>query len=230
MRWAQAEELGFDHAWTYDHVVWGGLPESEWFGAVPTLTAAATVTTRLSLGFFVASPNFRHPVPLARDLQEFTDLLDRVLSTDHVTSRGRWFSATDMRLRGEPIRPRNPLLLAGNGPRSVGYAARNGDGWLTPGPRATDLDEWYDAVAISSAQLDDSLARVGRDRTDLPTHLSRDSSPMASLTSKSVFDDMAGRAAELGFSDVISHWPRDTDPYRARVEVLREVSDGFTHR
>ena len=24
--WRRAEELGFDHAWTYDHLVWGGLP------------------------------------------------------------------------------------------------------------------------------------------------------------------------------------------------------------
>ena len=27
-RWRAAEDLGFDHAWTYDHLVWGGLPES----------------------------------------------------------------------------------------------------------------------------------------------------------------------------------------------------------
>ena len=33
--------MGFDHAWTYDHLVWAGLPDSPWFGALPTLTAAA---------------------------------------------------------------------------------------------------------------------------------------------------------------------------------------------
>ena len=25
-QWRAAEELGFDHAWTYDHLVWAGLP------------------------------------------------------------------------------------------------------------------------------------------------------------------------------------------------------------
>ena len=40
----RAEEMGFDHAWTYDHLVWAGLPDSPWFGALPTLTAAAMVT------------------------------------------------------------------------------------------------------------------------------------------------------------------------------------------
>ena len=35
--WRAAEEMGFDHAWTYDHLVWGGLPDASWFAAVPTL-------------------------------------------------------------------------------------------------------------------------------------------------------------------------------------------------
>ena len=37
--WRRAQELGFDHAWTYDHLVWGGLPDSPWYGTIPTLTA-----------------------------------------------------------------------------------------------------------------------------------------------------------------------------------------------
>ena len=40
-RWRRAEELGFDHAWTYDHIGWRDLVEGPWFDAVPTLTAAA---------------------------------------------------------------------------------------------------------------------------------------------------------------------------------------------
>ena len=42
--WRRSEELGFDHAWTYDHLTWGGLPDSPWYGTVSTLTAAAMVT------------------------------------------------------------------------------------------------------------------------------------------------------------------------------------------
>lgn len=40
-RWAATEAMGFDHAWTYDHLIWGGLPEAPWTGAVPALAAAA---------------------------------------------------------------------------------------------------------------------------------------------------------------------------------------------
>src|SRR5947207_1956583 len=44
-QWRTAEDLGFDHAWTYDHLVWAGLPESPWYGTTPTITAAALVAS-----------------------------------------------------------------------------------------------------------------------------------------------------------------------------------------
>ena len=67
-RWRGAEELGFDHAWTYDHLSWRGLAGERWHATIPTLTAAAMVTERIRLGTFVASPNYRHPVPFAKDV------------------------------------------------------------------------------------------------------------------------------------------------------------------
>src|SRR5207248_11679651 len=72
--WRRAEALGFEHAWTYDHLAWRTLRESPWFGAVPTLTAAAMATERMRLGPLVASPNFRHPVPLAKELVTLDDI------------------------------------------------------------------------------------------------------------------------------------------------------------
>lgn len=73
-KWQRAEALGFDHVWTYDHVVWDGLPSSPWFGAVPTLAAAGLVTERIRIGTLVATPNFRHPVPFARELLTLDDI------------------------------------------------------------------------------------------------------------------------------------------------------------
>ncbi|MFF7790341.1 LLM class flavin-dependent oxidoreductase [Streptomyces sp. NPDC007991] len=75
-RWQAAEAYGFAHAWTFDHLGWGPLVEHTWFGAVPTLSAAATVTSRIELGFMVASPNFRHPLSFARDVLAVDDLSD----------------------------------------------------------------------------------------------------------------------------------------------------------
>jgi alkanesulfonate monooxygenase SsuD/methylene tetrahydromethanopterin reductase-like flavin-dependent oxidoreductase (luciferase family) len=72
--WRRAEELGFDHVWTYDHLAWRSLRDAPWFGAIPTLTAAATATERIRLGPLVASPNFRHPVSFARELIALDDV------------------------------------------------------------------------------------------------------------------------------------------------------------
>lgn len=72
--WRRAEQLGFDHAWTYDHLAWRTLRDAPWYAAVPTLAAAALATERIRLGTLVASPNFRHPVPFARELIALDDL------------------------------------------------------------------------------------------------------------------------------------------------------------
>ena len=72
--WQRAEALGFVHAWTYDHLAWRSLRDSPWYSAIPTLTAAAVVTERMRLGTLVASPNFRHPVPFARELLALDDV------------------------------------------------------------------------------------------------------------------------------------------------------------
>jgi alkanesulfonate monooxygenase SsuD/methylene tetrahydromethanopterin reductase-like flavin-dependent oxidoreductase (luciferase family) len=72
--WRRAEDLGFHAAYTYDHLSWRSFRDQPWFGAVPTLTAAATATERLRLGTLVTSPNFRHPVTLAKDLITLDDI------------------------------------------------------------------------------------------------------------------------------------------------------------
>lgn len=73
-RWCAAEQLGFDSAWTYDHVWWRGLREHAWFAAMPLLAAAAAVTERMRIGLMVGSPNFRHPVTLAKEAIAIDDI------------------------------------------------------------------------------------------------------------------------------------------------------------
>ncbi len=72
--WRRAEELGFHAAYTYDHLSWRTFRDGPWFGAIPTLTAAATVTQSMRLGTLVTSPNFRHPVTLAKELISLDDV------------------------------------------------------------------------------------------------------------------------------------------------------------
>jgi alkanesulfonate monooxygenase SsuD/methylene tetrahydromethanopterin reductase-like flavin-dependent oxidoreductase (luciferase family) len=73
-KWRRAEELGFHAAYTYDHLSWQRLENRPWFGAIPTLIAASLETLKLKVGTLVTSPNFRHPVPLAKDLLSIDDV------------------------------------------------------------------------------------------------------------------------------------------------------------
>nr|WP_101397599.1 LLM class flavin-dependent oxidoreductase [Phycicoccus duodecadis] len=260
-RWKAVEELGFDHAWTYDHLVWGGLPDSPWLSAVPTLAAAAGVTQRIGLGTFVSSPNQNHPYTYARDVitlddltggrflcgvgtggdldarllgqdltlrrrvdrfHEFVPLLDRLLREDHVSHEGEWYRTDDARTLPGPVRHRVPLLVAANGPRSLALAAALGDGWVTYGGRGETLDAWFDHVAGLVERFDEALAEQGR--TGLGRYLSLDSSPRFSLESAGLYAEMAGRAAALGFTDVVCHWPRAEGPYAGDPAVLEEVA------
>jgi alkanesulfonate monooxygenase SsuD/methylene tetrahydromethanopterin reductase-like flavin-dependent oxidoreductase (luciferase family) len=74
--WSEAENMGFDHAWTYDHLAWRSLKRSAWYSSIPSLAAAALATRTIKLGTLVTSPNFRHPVPLAKDIMTLDSISD----------------------------------------------------------------------------------------------------------------------------------------------------------
>lgn len=268
-RWQKVEQLGFDHGWTYDHLAWRTLADGPWFGSIPMLTAAATATTTLRLGTFVASPNFRHPVAFAKELmtlddisggritaglgaggmgydytvlggvplslgqrsarfEEFVDLLDRLLTNAYVTHYGEYYEAIDTRMiPGCRQSPRLPFVIAANGPRMMRLAAEKGQGWVTTGDMAADDPEvWWASVQVASARMDEVLATSGtRDHFDRVLHL--DASGSYSMQSLAYFTDCIGRAAELGFTDVVTHFPRAEGLYAGEVEVLESVAEQY---
>jgi alkanesulfonate monooxygenase SsuD/methylene tetrahydromethanopterin reductase-like flavin-dependent oxidoreductase (luciferase family) len=73
--WRRAEQAGFAHGWTFDHLRWRGRPDTAWFDAIVTLAEAAAVTSKIRLGPLVVTPNFRHPVTLAK----------QAMALDHVS-------------------------------------------------------------------------------------------------------------------------------------------------
>ena len=268
------EELGFDHAWTYDHLSWRSLAGEPWGATVPTLAAAAAVTSRIRLGTFVASPNFRHPVPFAKELAtvddiadgrlllgvgsggtgfdafvlgqpeytprqrherfaEFVERLDTLLrfegdGDDGISFGGEWFDAVGARMVGRPAQsPRLPFVVAANGPKGLALVARFGQGWVTTGSEAADGEDWWRGIAELSRRLDDAAAASGRDPGTIDRYLSLDSERTYSLSSVDAFEEMSGRAGELGFTDVIAHWPRDDGIYAGSENVLVEAASRF---
>jgi alkanesulfonate monooxygenase SsuD/methylene tetrahydromethanopterin reductase-like flavin-dependent oxidoreductase (luciferase family) len=70
----EAERAGVRTVWTYDHLTWPLLKDNPWYGCVPLLAAAAGATERVRLGVQVATPNYRHPVPFAKELMTLDQL------------------------------------------------------------------------------------------------------------------------------------------------------------
>ncbi|NYI58296.1 LLM class flavin-dependent oxidoreductase [Cellulomonas soli] len=276
-RWQRAEEWGFDHAWTYDHLAWRSLADEPWFATVPLLAAAAAVTSRIGLGTFVASPNYRHPVPFAKDVmglddvsggrlllglggggegfdaqvlgpaptrgertrrfEEFVALLDELLTQPVTEHDGEFYEAHAARMiPGTIARPRPSFVVAANGPRALALAARYGQGWVTYGPsfdsdgddiadRAAAQERWWSDLEGLVAQFDAAEAAAGRTgESRARRYLSLDGAPLFSLTSVDVAVEGVERAAALGFTDVVVHWPRLEGVYAGPERALEELA------
>ncbi|GAB3568809.1 LLM class flavin-dependent oxidoreductase [Spelaeicoccus albus] len=265
--WKRAEEYGFDHAWTYDHLSWRSLADGPWHATIPTLTAAAMATARIRLGTFVASPNFRHPVPFAKELatvdeisggrftlgvgsggtgfdatvfgddvlpararharfESFVTALDQLLrhETDGpISFSDDWYTAHEARMVGTPAQePRMPFVIAANGPKGQRLAARYGSGWLTTGAGGDDERTWWRRTGDLMKRFQDAAGAAGR--RDYDAYVSIDAGPVYSLSSAEAYRDAVGRAAELGFTDTVCHWPRPDGVYSGSEAVLDEIA------
>ncbi|MFJ3668002.1 LLM class flavin-dependent oxidoreductase [Streptomyces sp. NPDC090106] len=270
--WQRAEELGFHTAYTYDHLSWRTFRDGPWFGAVPTLTAAATATERMRLGTLVTSPNFRHPVTLAKELislddisggritlgigaggtgfdatalgqepwtpreradrlGEFVPLLDRLLTEDSVSYEGNFYSAHEARnIPGCAQRPRLPFAVAATGPRGLRLAARHGQAWVTTGdPKLYENGTSEQSVQAIHGQIDklaDACAEIGRDVRELDKILLTGFTPDRGrpLESLAAFVDFAGRHQELGFTEIVIHWPIPDSDFAADEKVFEQIA------
>jgi alkanesulfonate monooxygenase SsuD/methylene tetrahydromethanopterin reductase-like flavin-dependent oxidoreductase (luciferase family) len=178
----------------------------------------------LGLGAGAAAPSFDAVVLGRPDLSprqrvdrfaEFVELLDLLLRSDRTTWRGEYYEAVDARTTPGCVQsPRVPFVVAANGKRSMGIAARFGDAWITMGGKADDLEGWWQSVRERAERFEGSGDR----------YLMLDSAPRFSLSSTSFFEEQVGRAAALAFTDVITHWPRPSSWYEGDESVLEEVA------
>jgi alkanesulfonate monooxygenase SsuD/methylene tetrahydromethanopterin reductase-like flavin-dependent oxidoreductase (luciferase family) len=178
----------------------------------------------LGLGAGAAAPSFDALVlgrpPLAPRQRadryaEFVELLDLLLSQDRTTWRGEYYEAVDARSTpGCVQQPRVPFVVAANAKRGMALAARFGEGWVTMGGQADDLEGWWRSVAELSNRYEGTGER----------YLMLDSAPVFSLSSASFFEEQLGRARELGFNDAITHWPRPSSWYAGDESVLDEIA------
>ncbi len=260
------EELGFDHGWTYDHLSWRTMRDGPWHAAVPLLTAVAATTTRLRLGTLVASPNFRHPVPFAKELMtlddvsngrltlgigagssshdaavlglpawttgerlsrfaEFVAMLDLLLTSPATTFEGEFYSASDARmLPGCVQQPRLPFAIAATGPRGMAVVARYAQTWVTFGDPALPESEHFAGLPRLVSLLESSCETIGRDPATIDRLVLTGALGPNSFDSAAEFLGAVTRYADLGFTDIVLHYPRASDPYHGDAAVLDDIA------
>jgi alkanesulfonate monooxygenase SsuD/methylene tetrahydromethanopterin reductase-like flavin-dependent oxidoreductase (luciferase family) len=161
---------------------------------------------------------------------EFVPLLSRLLEDDVVSSHGHYYSALEAcNIPGCVQRPRIPFYVAANGPRGLRLAAQYGQGWVT-----TDLDPGGQPIATAGAARTvmalrlEKLARacdsIGRDVSDLEKVLVHHPGPDEPLASVDAFVDWASAHADLGFTEVVVHWPVPESVFANDLTVFEAIA------
>lgn len=201
---------------------------------IPTASAIRTIDRisggRLDLGVGAGGANHTSdgdvldrdwsPRERADRFEEWVTHLDALLTRAPVSLEGEHWQAREVTIAPGLVQRRPPYWIAGNGPRGMRLAARLGHGWVANPPTE---DPYADTVRRL-----EGLARageeVGRDTAAMPKLLLTGFGDERWLGSLAEHQDLAGRYAELGITDVAVHWPRPGTPWEADRDVFAEIA------
>ena len=148
------------------------------------------------------------PRERADRLADFLEVLDGLLSTPTYSSENHRYPVVAAQNIPAPVQqPRIPFLVAAAGPRTLGLAARFGQGWVTFG-RETDenLADLEDGLMKQAVILDEQCERLGRDPADLDRVLLS-----SHRLDMSTVEQLLGICCRVGMTDLIVHDPRPGD-------------------
>jgi alkanesulfonate monooxygenase SsuD/methylene tetrahydromethanopterin reductase-like flavin-dependent oxidoreductase (luciferase family) len=250
-RWQRAESLGFHTAWTYDHLSWRTLKDGPWFAMVPLLAAVAQCTSTIRIGPLVASPNYRHPVPFAKEIMTLDELSGgrltlgfgsggtgydaTVLGNDAWTLKERtdrfieFTEEMDLLLREMDVSFRGKYYAADH---AMGYPgcvqsprvpfALAGNGPKSIANVVKHGQVWVTNVLPSALPAQiENLEAAGGSHIDRLL-LATDDLPW--IASADAFDEYAGLAQALGMTDLAIHWPRADSPFKGPESVLDHIA------
>jgi alkanesulfonate monooxygenase SsuD/methylene tetrahydromethanopterin reductase-like flavin-dependent oxidoreductase (luciferase family) len=162
---------------------------------------------------------------------EFVTLTDQVLRQRAAQFRGRYFTATQARVRpGCVQKPRIPFAVAGTGPRGMRLAAEFGDIWVTIGaaghPGAQPEAAAFRTLRAQLGRLAAACERAGRDPAGLRKLVNLSRIAADPYASRDRLGDLMQRCADLGFTDAVLAYPRPEGVFAGDVATFEEVVAG----
>lgn len=195
----------------------------------PVVLAAQAITVdhlssgRLELGIGAGDPESGGAVGLpiwtSRErvdrLAEQLAVLDVALRGEPVDQDGQYYPTRGVRLPTPMQRPRPPLVIAAEAPRTLGLVARFGDVWSSLGGQdqsASGRPRVGIDVAIQRARrqlliLEGHCQRIGRDAMSIRRLVLALRAQPTPLSSVDAFDEFVGRYSEAGFNEFVFYWP-----------------------
>jgi alkanesulfonate monooxygenase SsuD/methylene tetrahydromethanopterin reductase-like flavin-dependent oxidoreductase (luciferase family) len=160
--------------------------------------------------------------------REFVELTDLLLLQPETTYSGSFYSAREARTYpGCVQRPRVPMAIAASGPTGMRLAARFAETWVTTGrrtrPGPVDAAQGTRDVREQIDLLEETCTESGREPTTLSRLVVTGPRLTSGLGSIDEFDDTIGRYAAIGATDLVVHWPRANDPYKADYPIFERI-------
>lgn len=205
---------------------------------VPTASAARTIDRisagRLTLGIGAGGSDPTSdgdvldrewtPRERADRFEEWVTHLDALLTGVGVSRAGEYWSTRGVTISPGLVQQRPPFWIAAGGPRGMRLAASLGQGWVVnPSDEAP-----YDETRALFTRMEETCAAAGRDFAAMPRLLLTGFSGEPWLASEAAYDDLAGRYAELGVTDVAIHWPRPGTEWDADMAVFEAIAERAT--
>lgn len=201
---------------------------------VPTASAIRTIDRisggRLSLGIGAGGTGHTSdgdvldrdwtPRERADRFEEWVTHLDALLTGESVSAAGKHWSMRDVTVAPGLVQQRPPFWIAARGPRGMRLAASVGEGWIANPTQ----DAPYDDTRAQLARLEEACETAGRDFRAMPKLLLTGFADEPWLASVAAHEDVAGRYAELGITDVALHWPRPGTQWEADPAVFEEIA------
>lgn len=153
--------------------------------------------------------------------EEWVSQLDALLTGADVSVAGEHWSARGVTIAPGLVQQRPPFWIAGNGPRGMRLAARLGQGWVANPGRDTSP---YESTRDHLDRLAETCEAAGRDFATMPKLLLTGFTDEPWLVSEASYDDLAGRYADLGITDIAIHWPRPGSEWDADPAVFEAIA------
>jgi alkanesulfonate monooxygenase SsuD/methylene tetrahydromethanopterin reductase-like flavin-dependent oxidoreductase (luciferase family) len=159
-------------------------------------------------------------------LAEAVEILDGGLRGERVTLSGRHFRTADAPMHPSPTqRPRPPLYVGAQGPRSQRIAVRHADAVVTLGEPGFDVDASVASFRERMAHLDELCAEAGRDPSSLGRCYFAGFADEPIFASTDSAADFVGRFVEAGATEFSFYLYNPAQPAFAEMAAAHKMAD-----